>query len=255
MSRIIAVHSFRGGTGKSNITANTAALLAQRGKRVAIIDTDIQSPGIHVLFGFGGDRLPAHTLNEFLAGDGRIERSATDVSSAVPGLPSGRLHLVASSIASADIAAVLRDGYDVERLNDALIGLGQALDLDYLFVDTHPGLNEETLLTVAICDTLVVILRPDQQDYQGTAVTVDVAQRLGVPQTVLVVNKIYEDADPARVIGIVEDAYGVPAAAALPLSQDVAANASAGLFALSAPDHPWSVQVRRLADHIVVEAP
>jgi Mrp family chromosome partitioning ATPase len=37
-------HSFRGGTGKSNMTANVAALLAQSGKRVGVIDADIQSP-------------------------------------------------------------------------------------------------------------------------------------------------------------------------------------------------------------------
>ena len=52
MSKIISVHSFRGGTGKSNTTANLAVLLANAGKRVGVIDTDIQSPGIHVLFNF-----------------------------------------------------------------------------------------------------------------------------------------------------------------------------------------------------------
>ncbi len=51
MSQIISVHSFRGGTGKSNTTANIAALLALEGRRVGVIDTDIQSPGIHILFG------------------------------------------------------------------------------------------------------------------------------------------------------------------------------------------------------------
>ena len=50
MSKIISIHSFRGGTGKSNTTANLAALLAAQGLRVAVIDTDINSPGIHVLF-------------------------------------------------------------------------------------------------------------------------------------------------------------------------------------------------------------
>ena len=51
MAKIISIHSFRGGTGKSNMTANLAALLAAEGGRVGVIDTDIQSPGIHVLFG------------------------------------------------------------------------------------------------------------------------------------------------------------------------------------------------------------
>ena len=38
---IISVHSFRGGTGKSNTTANLSAVLAMSGKRVGVVDTDI----------------------------------------------------------------------------------------------------------------------------------------------------------------------------------------------------------------------
>jgi len=63
MSKIISIHSFRGGTGKSNLTANLAAQAAVLGNRVAIVDTDIQSPGIHVLFGLDENNMP-HTLNE-----------------------------------------------------------------------------------------------------------------------------------------------------------------------------------------------
>ena len=37
MARIISVHSFRGGTGKSNTTANVAAVLAAEGRRVGVI--------------------------------------------------------------------------------------------------------------------------------------------------------------------------------------------------------------------------
>lgn len=44
MGSIISVHSFRGGTGKSNTTANLGCTLATLGYRVAIVDTDIQSP-------------------------------------------------------------------------------------------------------------------------------------------------------------------------------------------------------------------
>ena len=62
MSKIISIHSFRGGTGKSNTTANVAAILAGQGLRVGVIDTDIQSPGIHVLFGFEEEDMQ-HSLN------------------------------------------------------------------------------------------------------------------------------------------------------------------------------------------------
>ena len=54
MTEVVSIHSFRGGTGKSNVTANLAATLAKSGKRVGIIDTDVQSPGIHALFGLEG---------------------------------------------------------------------------------------------------------------------------------------------------------------------------------------------------------
>ena len=56
VTKLIAIHSFRGGVGKSNLTANIAALLAAGGRRVGVIDTDIQSPGIHVLFGQAGQK-------------------------------------------------------------------------------------------------------------------------------------------------------------------------------------------------------
>ena len=44
MTKIISTHSYRGGTGKSNLTANLSAGLAMRGHRVGVVDTDIQSP-------------------------------------------------------------------------------------------------------------------------------------------------------------------------------------------------------------------
>ena len=65
MAKIISIHSYRGGTGKSNLTANLAVCLASSGKRVAVVDTDIQSPGIHMLFGLE-DTTGLRTLNDYL---------------------------------------------------------------------------------------------------------------------------------------------------------------------------------------------
>lgn len=62
MSKIISVHSFRGGTGKSNTSANLAYLCAAQGLRVGVVDTDIQSPGIHVLFGLDEEKWKVESL-------------------------------------------------------------------------------------------------------------------------------------------------------------------------------------------------
>src|SRR6185369_17149147 len=143
MAKIISVHSFRGGTGKSNLTANLAFLAASRGGRVGVIDTDIQSPGVHVLFGLGDGQM-GKSLNDYLWGRCGIDETACDVTS-YAGLPpegAGRLFVIPSSINAGDIARVLRDGYDPALLNDGIRALIERLKLDFLFIDTHPCVNE-----------------------------------------------------------------------------------------------------------------
>ncbi|MBA3532697.1 MAG: MinD/ParA family protein [Ardenticatenales bacterium] len=247
MTKVISIHSFRGGTGKSNITANIAAKLAQQGHRVGVFDCDIQSPGIHVIFGLDTNTI-VNTINDYLWGTCQIQQAAYQVfTDAASG---GSVHLVPSSIKANDIARILRESYDANAIHNAFRELIAALQLDYLLIDTHPGLNEETLLSIAISDVLLIILRPDQQDFQGTSVTVSVAQRLRVPDIKLIVNKIPPDYDVADVQRKVEEIYGCPIAALLPLSLEVAQNASSQLFALKAPGHPFSEGIQQLVDQL-----
>ena len=250
MSRIISIHSFRGGTGKSNITANVASQFAFEGKRVGVIDTDIQSPGIHVLFGMDEEQIDK-SLNDYLWGRCSIEEAAYDVSDKLgPGTKGGCIHLIPSSIRVGEIARVLREGYDVGLLNEGFRALTRKLKLDYLFIDTHPGLNEETLLSVAVSDLLIIILRPDQQDFQGTAVTVDVARKLDVPHLFLVVNMALSSYDFADLRQQIETIYSAQVATILPLSEDVARLQSADIFSLRYPDHPFSQGIREIVAHV-----
>ena len=259
MSTIISFHSFRGGTGKTNTAANLAVTMVLRGKRVGIVDTDIQSPGIHVLFGLDEDSIK-YTLNDYLWGRCPIEATAYDVSSVLwqgGGQPDehGRavcLRLLPSSIKASAIARVLREGYDVDRLNDGYREVINHLSLDYLVIDTHPGLNHETLLSIAVSDVLLIMLRPDQQDIQGTGVTVEVARKLAVPKLLLLVNKVLPELGAHDDIRQqVESTYNAKVARVLPLTEDMVRLASGGLFIQQYPDHPWSQELRALADEIM----
>jgi MinD-like ATPase involved in chromosome partitioning or flagellar assembly len=203
---------------------------------VGVIDTDIQSPGIHVLFGLDEEHMK-HSLNDYLWGKCNIEDAAHDVTSLLGVDVAGRIFLIPSSIKAGEIARVLREGYDVGLLNDGFHELVEALDLDVLMIDTHPGLNEETLLSIAISDALAIIMRPDQQDYQGTGVTVEVARKLNVPRLVIIVNKTPQVYDFSQVREQVEALYRAEVAAVLPHSDEMMALASAGIFALRYPDH------------------
>lgn len=252
MSQIVSIHSFRGGTGKSNSTANLAALVARTGKRVGIIDSDIQSPGIHVLFGFDADKID-HTLNDYLWGRCTIEETAYDVSSVLgkSGHSGSKIYLIPSSIKAKDITKVLREGFDFDLLNDGFQELIDALELDYLFIDTHPGLNEETLLSLTISDTLVLILRPDNQDFQGTAVTVEVARKLQVPKMLLMINKVLPAIDTVALKKDVERLYNTSVSGILPLSEDMIQLASSGLFCMQFPNHPLTKEMEKIAQEIM----
>jgi MinD-like ATPase involved in chromosome partitioning or flagellar assembly len=255
LAKIISTHSFRGGTGKSNTTANLATLVAREGFRVGVIDTDIQSPGIHVLFSVEPAKM-AHSLNDYLWGRCRIEEAACDVTFSVIGnadedAPRPRLFLIPSSLNTGEIARILREGYDVARLNDGIHALAAALKLDYLFIDTHPGVNEETLLSLALSDVLVLIMRPDQQDFQGTAVTVELARRLEVPKLYIVVNKVPSGIDHESLRQQVSELYGATVAGVLPLNSEIARLASAGIFTNRYPDHPFSIELRKVAQRLV----
>ena len=246
MSRIISLHSFRGGTGKSNTTANIAALLAAEGHCVGVVDTDIQSPGIHILFGLSGEQI-SHTLNDYLWGKCDIAETAQNVTPNLGTDLKGKVYLIPSSIRPGEITRVLREGYDAQLLTTGFRRLVDELGLDALLIDTHPGLGEETLLSIVISHTLVIILRPDQQDYEGTGVTVQVARRLKVPNMVLLVNKVPAMFDAAAVKAQVEQAYGCPVIATLPHSDELMNLASGGILALRYPDSPLTALYRQAA--------
>jgi MinD-like ATPase involved in chromosome partitioning or flagellar assembly len=249
MSKIISVHSFRGGTGKSNTSANLTYQCALRGLRVGVVDTDIQSPGIHVLFGLDEEDM-TRSLNDYLWGKCEIEETALDVTASLGGVP-GKVFLIPSSIKAGEIARVLREGYDVGLLNEGFEALVKNLQLDVLIIDTHPGLNEETLLSIAISDTLLLILRPDNQDYQGTGVTAEVARKLDVPQMLLLVNKVPPQYNLDEIKQRIEKLYSAEVAAVIPHSDDLMTLASSGIFSMRNPDHQVTKIYQQLAERIL----
>jgi MinD-like ATPase involved in chromosome partitioning or flagellar assembly len=138
---IIATHSYRGGTGKSNVTANIASELALTGLRVGVVDTDLPSPGIHILF---GQDEPAVTINGVIDQSYGIAKAFIDVTPTTPAFL-GKIFLLAGSPKPADIAKIVKEGYTMDQMVDIYRGFIKAASLDVLLLDTHPGINETTL--------------------------------------------------------------------------------------------------------------
>src|SRR5208337_1481521 len=154
-------------------------------------------------------------LNDYLKNRCSIKEAVYDVSERLS-LPEGSISLIPSRLNAAAIVGMLKEGFDVQRLSTAVSDLSTGLKLDVLLVDTHPGVEEDTLLSIALCDILVVILRPDEQDYLGTAVTFEIARRMEVPRTLLIANRVPPELDMDQLSAELEKAYKVPVIGVLP---------------------------------------
>jgi septum site-determining protein MinD len=250
VSKIIAIHSFRKGSGKSHAAANIAALLAIEGRRVGIIDTNIQSPALNYLFGLKED-LIKYSLNDYLLGRCDIKDVTYDITSSLKQNITGQILLIPSSNKSGALGQLLREGYNVHLLKEALDKISADNKLDVLLIETQAGLNEETLVLIAISRALAVVMYLDQADYQGTGVIVEVARKLSVPRITLIVNDVPTVFELSKVREEVEATYRCPVAAVLPHSDELMALASKGLFAMHFPNHPITQELKQAAKVLV----
>jgi MinD-like ATPase involved in chromosome partitioning or flagellar assembly len=252
MTHIISVHSFRRGTGKSTLAANLAALLALGGWRVGVLDTNLQSPSQHILFGLPEHEIQ-HTLNDYVWGRTGIRPAAYNVTQSV-GMSlatRGQVWLVPASTHLQEIGRALREDFDARRLDAGFRQLADDLELDVLLADTHAGVSDATLTTIAFSSTLVLNLRPDYQDYQGTGLIVELARKLGVPRTRLILNEVLPVFDFVELKAQAEKNYRCPVAAVLPHDDDWSALGSAGLFAVRFSDHPLTHELKRVAAELM----
>jgi MinD-like ATPase involved in chromosome partitioning or flagellar assembly len=255
MTQIITVHSFRGGTGKSNLVANLGALLALSGKRVGVLDSDFQCPGQYILFGLEARQIQGKNLEDYLLQRNTLEDAIYDMTSVV--LPENnnqsksKLFLIPSSDHPAHITSLLQKSYDLNALNDAIRQIARTLNLDFLIIDTHSSLAGETLLPIAISDKLFIVLRPEQQDYQATSVSLDVARRLDVPDIRLIVNFVLPIYNHQKIKDQVEEALGCPVAGVLPFSIEMATLGNSGIFCLHYPAHEMTNSLSTITKSLI----
>jgi capsular exopolysaccharide synthesis family protein len=143
-SRVIAITSCQPGEGKSTLSMNLAAALAQGGKKVVLVDTDMRRPSVYWRLGLSDKK----GLSEFLTGLEPFEAviqthktlSSLDViaSGICPPLPADLL----ASDQMKKFVAVLRERYD------------------YVIFDSPPALSvTDPLIVASLSDGLVLVIR------------------------------------------------------------------------------------------------
>ncbi|MBE9009146.1 P-loop NTPase [Pseudanabaenaceae cyanobacterium LEGE 13415] len=245
MPKTVILHAYRGGSGTSSLTANLSVLLAMRGARVGVIDADLYTPGLHLLFGITGDALTRSFNVAYLQQEQPIAELAHDATHLLS--DRGRLFIVPSSATLPALTQLQKERYDPIRLKQGSQQLIRALDLDYLLIDTYPGID--TAWTT-FADQILLVMRPDQQDFQGTALISTALRGFGGSVRVIL-NQIADRSQIQSLRDQVERAYRIPVAGAFEWTQEMAQAGSTRLFCLQYPEHPLSIALRSLATQIV----
>ena len=141
---------------------------------MGVVDLDESAPTLHLIFGLPESAV-TFTLADGMAGRCRVEQSSVRGDAAGRAKRRGGIFLAPFSIESGWTPRALRKGMDMDRLGEVLRELIRALSLDYLMTDSSSGINELSLTAMATSDVAAFVLRLDKHDYQGTAVTVDLA--------------------------------------------------------------------------------
>jgi len=249
-TQMVLLNSFRRGAGKSTLAANLAALAHASGQRVGLVDTCFSAPALHVFFGLYTQDTPA-SFNGFLSGQQGLAETALDVTGRLGLAGAGRLYLIPASQRSEDRLASLNYSFDLAQLAESIQVLSRSLQLDLLVIDSPAGVSENNLSLMALADIVLMALRPEPMDFQGTAVLVDVARRLDVPQIQLVLNDVATVYDIADLKTRTEDALGCPVAAVMPHDEGLLACGSSGLYALQPSvrwSRPWKDLIRNCLD-------
>ena len=162
MSKIIAVHSYKGGTGKTLLSVNLAATFAKLGKKVAVFDLDFRAPSLFSI-------LKAENvdcwLNDYLNSSCDAEAVLVDLSSRISG--NGEFFAGLANPATEAIRDMsAKDRKWEMRALGRLLALKETLlvdqKFDYLFLDTSPGLQYSSINAIVAADFVIVATTADR---------------------------------------------------------------------------------------------
>lgn len=199
MRRIVVLNQ-KGGVGKTTTVANLGACLAERGKRVLVVDVDPQA-NLSVHFGFDLAR-GEPSLYSFVRGEHGVREVVRRTS--VEGLG-----IIPANIDVAGLAIELADQPDrLLALRKALAKLPE--DFDYVLMDSPPSLGLITINGMCAAEEVFIPLQTEFFALQG------------VGKLVRTVDLVRSKVNPAlRITGVIPCMYDVRTCLAQEILEDI----------------------------------
>src|SRR3954466_260 len=163
--RIIALMNQKGGVGKTTTTVNLGAALAERGRKVCLIDLD---PQAHLTINYGVEPSPdINSLYQMLVEEKSFLECVHKIDDNIALVPSS-IDLAAAEI---ELVSVLgRESLLKKRLESA------QHDFEYILLDCPPSLGLLTINALAIASEVIIPMLPHFLALQGMAKLLETIQ-------------------------------------------------------------------------------
>ena len=237
-STVITVFGAKGGLGKSTIAANLAVKLAEKRKKVALVDLDLQFGDLHIFL----DIEPKDTIVELVQ----------DV--VTPNIDSVRTYMQVHSSGVHVLCAPKSPEYAELVTADKVQSLLSLLRTyyDYVIVDTSPSFTDVTMTAIESSSILFFVTGLDISILKNSKLSVSLLESLQQTDKIrLIVNRAVDM--NSITINDVQRIIGYPIWAKIPSDYKVAVNAlNRGVpFVIGAPNSKLSSSIFELTDILI----
>lgn len=238
--KVITVFSAKGGCGKTTLSTNLAATLADGGKRqVCLVDLDLAFGDVSIAL----QLFPAHTISDAVPLADTLDESGLRalLTQHSPGLfalsaplePGQAEHISASLVG--DLLTILRDHFD------------------FVVIDTPPAFTDHVLAAFDISDIVALLATLDIPAVKNLKLSLETLELLNYPKEKWRVVLNRADSKVGLDVGEVAKTLHLTIAAQIPSSRAVPASINRGVpIALDEPQHAVSQAIRLFAEQHVL---
>lgn len=250
MTKMITIHSNRGGVGKTVIAVNMAIAYANLGKNVCLIDLDFRAPSLSKTLEL---HHPTLWMNDFL--DGRVELGdvLADVTSKYDTAGKLLVGLADTSLGSIRDMASKNKKWEMNALRK-LLAIKRELaenSVDYVIFDTSPGMLYASVNAVACSDVVVIVTTADKLATQEAQWMINELYKAFEKTTYVFINKAtpayqYNETERSTMLEKLTPLFSPPILSVVPCYCDLL-NSRMTIYTHKLPEHPFSKAIYEAA--------